>query len=116
MIVVGCDMPFVNRFLLEYEVQRMEEEFDAVVPVVPEGLEPFHAVYRREPCREAVKSALGEGKKKVTDWFPKVRLCKVAQNEVSRFDPLGLAFFNINSRSDLDEAERIAITLSGKAR
>ncbi len=114
VIVIGCDMPFVNRSLLEYEIQQMSENIDAVVPLIPEGLEPFHAVYRRENCRLAVRSTIEAGMKKAIDWFPKIRLYKVSQDEITRFDPLGLAFFNINDRTDLAEAERFASSLAGE--
>jgi len=49
--VVACDMPFVSRGLLAYQVECLNiEQKDLVSPRTVQGYDPVHAVYRRETC------------------------------------------------------------------
>jgi molybdopterin-guanine dinucleotide biosynthesis protein A len=66
VFVVACDLPFLDAALLASFVERLTEESgggvpDAVVPVDTEGYpKPTCGVYRREPLRDAVESALAD--------------------------------------------------------
>jgi molybdopterin-guanine dinucleotide biosynthesis protein A len=107
--VVACDMPFVHSDLLRLARDRLvEQELDAVIPETEEGLEPFHAVYRRGACLAAVKTALDAGKWRLISWLDDVKVATISPAEVKRYDPLQLAFFNVNSPEDLQRAERLA--------
>jgi molybdenum cofactor guanylyltransferase len=111
--VVACDLPFASPALLEDAAQLLvESNVDVVVPRSPSGLEPLHAVYRRETCLPVVKAALEAGQLKLIDWFPQVRLLERSAGEIAALDPSGLAFFNINTPQDLLQAERLAETLN----
>jgi molybdopterin-guanine dinucleotide biosynthesis protein A len=107
--VVACDMPFANPILLKYQYNLlMALGVDLVVPRGGNGLEPFHAVYRRQTCLPYVRSALEAGKRRVDAWFGEVKVRYLEAREIQRFDPDGLAFFNINSPEDLVTAEKMA--------
>jgi molybdenum cofactor guanylyltransferase len=111
--VVACDLPFANPALLEDAARLLvESDADGIVPRSPSGLEPLHAVYRREPCLPVVKAALEAGQLKLIDWFPQVRLLEQSAGEIAALDPGGLAFFNINAPQDLLQAERLAETMN----
>lgn len=45
-LVVGCDMPFLNRDLLRYLI-GIAPGFDAVIPRIDDMYEPLHAVYTK---------------------------------------------------------------------
>ena len=63
---VACDMPFASRSLFEYELDFIiKTEADVVIPTTPEGLEPLHAVYRRETCLPVIQAALQARKFKI---------------------------------------------------
>jgi molybdopterin-guanine dinucleotide biosynthesis protein A len=105
--VVACDMPFVNPGLLSAGRDLLvNSEADLVIPRTSQGLEPFHAVYRRRTCLPAVESALKAGKRRVDAWFPQVVVRYLTQEEIQRHDPQGWAFFNINTPADLEEAKQ----------
>jgi molybdopterin-guanine dinucleotide biosynthesis protein A len=107
--VVACDMPFVNAKLLAAEVEILIASGSAaVIPLTEDGTEPFHAVYRRESCLPAILTALEANKWRVDSWFSAVKLHFMAAEEIRRYDPHGIAFRNVNTPEELQEAERMA--------
>jgi molybdopterin-guanine dinucleotide biosynthesis protein A len=118
--VVACDMPFASAALLEAATRIMvQEEADVVIarelaagePVTKSaGYEPFHAVYRRETCVAAIRSAIEADKWKVIAWFPSVKVRELLPEEVARLDPSGVCFWNVNTPEEFAEAERLALS------
>ncbi len=107
--VVACDMPFANAALLAAAASLLEQETaDVVIAETSEGFEPLHAVYRRETCIPAIESAMEADQWRVIAWFPKVNIRKLTPVELKRFDPEGLAFWNLNTPEEFTEAERRA--------
>lgn len=107
--VVACDMPFVNPTLLRAERLLMEQEgVDVVIPRSAEGLEPQHAVYRRETCLPAVYQALSEGKQRMISWFDAVKVREMPMEEIRVYDPDGTAFINVNTPAEFQKAEELA--------
>jgi len=107
--VVACDMPFVSAALLAAERDLLADaSLDAVIPQTEGGTEPFHAVYRRETCLPAIQAAIQAEKWRVDAWFPKARLRFLTLEEVLRYDPDRLAFWNVNTPEDLLQAEQLA--------
>lgn len=107
--VVACDMPFVNPDLLVLGRDRLlEGGLDAVIPRTEHGMEPFHAVYRRDTCVQAVQSALQAGKWRLISWLDDIQVATIGLPEILRYDPHGLAFLNLNTPQDLQEVERLA--------
>lgn len=107
--VVACDMPFASLEIFALELGLLQEtSVDAVVPRFAGGTEPFHAVYRRESCLPFVRSALQAGKRRVDSWFSEVKIHYLEPEEMHPYDPEGLAFLNINTPEELQEAERMA--------
>ena len=107
--VVACDMPFASASLLEAAARLLvQEEADVVIARTNEGYEPFHAVYRRAACVPAIQSAIAADRWKVIAWFPSVKVRELTMGEVTRLDPSGLAFWNVNTPEEFAEAERLA--------
>lgn len=112
VIVIACDMPFVNSsLLLEAQNRLVQGGWDAVLPQSGEGLEPFHAVYRRDTCLPAVERALKRGERRMISWLPEVRWQVIPWEEVKVIDPRGLAFMNVNTPEELAIAEDLARTV-----
>ncbi len=105
VLVVACDMPFVERGLLEYMV-GMSSDADVIIPRREELYEPLQAVYARR-CLPAVESTLGAGEQRVMSFFREVRVLAVEGATLDRLDPDGLSFFNINTLEDLERAEAL---------
>jgi molybdopterin-guanine dinucleotide biosynthesis protein A len=108
--VVACDMPFASLELLTFASEiLLEGEDDVAIPESGEGMvEPFHAVYRRETCLPAVEQAIDSDQWKLISWFPQVKVRRITPPEISRLDPSGLAFSNVNTPEELLQAEQCA--------
>jgi molybdenum cofactor guanylyltransferase len=105
-LVVAADMPFLNEPLLRYMIERADG-YDFVLPRVDGLFEPLHAIYSRN-CIAPIKSILEQGKKVIIELFNYVKVRYIETEEVERFDPKHLSFFNINTREDLELAREIA--------
>jgi molybdopterin-guanine dinucleotide biosynthesis protein A len=102
-------MPFASAPLLVAAAGLLEQEgTDVVIAETADGLEPLHAVYRRAACLPAVESALKADQWRVIAWFPKVKVRKLSQDELDRYDPDHLAFWNLNTPEEFAAAERQA--------
>ena len=107
--VVACDMPFASVSLIEAASRLLiQEEADVVIPDSGGGLEPMHAVYRRETCVPAIEAAIEADKWKLISWFPDVKVRILQPDEVKTYDPSGLAFWNLNTPEEFAEAEQRA--------
>ena len=105
-LVVACDMPFLNQALLRYMVQ-ISASFDLVIPRLGHRMEPLHAVYSKG-CLAPIEGLLKQGNLTVTELFNLVRVRYVDAEEINRFDPKHLSFFNINTGADLVTARELA--------
>jgi molybdopterin-guanine dinucleotide biosynthesis protein A len=107
--VVACDMPFASATLLRAASRLLvEEEVDVVIPRSGEGYEPLHAVYRRETCLPAIETAIEADQWKVIAWFPQVKVRVLRLDEIVKYDPSGLAFWNVNTPEEFSKAETLA--------
>lgn len=105
-LIVAADMPFVNTALLGYMI-GICEGYDFVLPRVNGLYEPLHAVYSRN-CIRAIEEIFKQGKKVIIELFNYVKVRYVEAEEVDRFDPQHLSFFNINTREELERARKIS--------
>ncbi len=107
--VAACDMPFASASLLEAASRLLvEEEADVVIPKSDEGYEPIHAVYRRATCLPAIEASIDADQWKVIAWFPQVKVRVLTPDEIERYDPSGLAFWNVNTPEEFSKAKEIA--------
>ncbi len=107
--VVACDMPFINLDLLRAQIHLLlKENADVVIPRSPTGLEPLHAVYRRETCLPVIHAAIETGERKLIAWFPAVKVRVLEPQEVLPYDPEFRSFVNINYPEDFRRAEELA--------
>jgi molybdopterin-guanine dinucleotide biosynthesis protein A len=110
--VAACDLPFVSAPMMVAAAGYLfQDEADVVIARTAEGYEPLHAVYRRGTCLPAIEAALGAGQRRVISWFGQVRVRELAPDECARYDPDGLAFWNVNTPSEFSAAEQRASAL-----
>ena len=106
--VIACDMPFASAKLLAYQRDiLMTTSADAAIPHTPEGLEPFHAIYRKGTCLPLVQAALEAGQRRVDSWMAQAHIRYLTPAEITRHDPDGLAFLNTNTPAELAAAIRM---------
>jgi molybdenum cofactor guanylyltransferase len=103
-LVLACDMPFINRHLVNFMIDQMPG-FDVVVPVFGEEdfIEPFRGLYAKA-CLAAIEQAVQAGKRRAIAFHPDVRVRLISPEEVGRFDPEGRTFINVNTREDYQRA------------
>jgi molybdopterin-guanine dinucleotide biosynthesis protein A len=105
-LVTACDMPFVNRGLVDY-MGSLVQGFDVVIPRIGNLHEPLHAIYSRG-CLDAIEHLLAQGSFKIDSLLKRLNVCYVGEEDIERFDPARLSFFNINNSADLKRAEELS--------
>jgi molybdopterin-guanine dinucleotide biosynthesis protein A len=102
-------MPFASAPLLVAGASLLvQDQADVVIAESAEGFEPMQAVYRRETCIPAIEAAMDSDQWRVISWFPKVTVRRFTPEELTRYDPDGLAFSNVNTPEEFAGAERRA--------
>jgi molybdopterin-guanine dinucleotide biosynthesis protein A len=99
-------MPFLNESLLHYMIE-VSDGFDFVLPRVNNYYEPLHAVYSKN-CIGPIETIFNQGKKVIIELFNYVKIRYIEAEEIERYDPQHLSFFNINTKEDLETARKIA--------
>ncbi|PWT88016.1 MAG: molybdenum cofactor guanylyltransferase [Acidobacteria bacterium] len=97
---VACDMPFLNRELIEYLAGLAD--CDAVIPIWREKIEVLHAFYSFALLAQ-LKTCLKSGRFRITDALGEAHVRYIQEPEIRPLDPQGLSFRNINVPSDFEE-------------
>ncbi len=102
--IFAADMPNLNTGLIRY-MAGLKEKADIVIPKVPKGIEPLHAVYSRTAI-PVIKDMLAKRSLKILNLIEKMKIEYVEYQSIKYFgDPLRI-FSNINSLSDIDTVFR----------
>lgn len=104
-VVVACDMPFLNFDLLSYML-AISSGYDIVVPKIDDRVEPLHAVYSKN-CISPMESILKQGVLTIIEAYKMVKVRYVVAEEIDKYDPKHLSFFNINTESELKIAREL---------
>ena len=105
-LVIGCDMPFVNEYVVEFLFEVAERgNYDAVVPRWENGmLEPLHAVYKKEPTLTAIKDAIKQSDKRIFTSLSQLKNVNfVPVNKIREIDSDLKTFRNINTPEELEK-------------
>jgi molybdopterin-guanine dinucleotide biosynthesis protein A len=101
-LFLGVDLPSVTVELLA-ALADADGTSDAEVPVTDAGPEPLCALYRSS-CLRAIVARLAAGERKMTCFWPDVRVRTRGRDWIARFgDPTEL-FRNVNAPSDYEGA------------
>lgn len=96
--VIACDMPLVNKGLINF-MRSNARNYAAVVPR-PKGLnEPLFAIYSKD-CLEPIKRCLQKSRLKASGFLKDIKVKYIADYDITKFDPFGLSFFNMNTLND----------------
>ena len=102
--VCACDMPFLNRNVIEHMVS-LGKKCDVVVPHLDDGLHPLHAIYSKR-CLKWIEELIYSNDLKITNFFDKVKVREVSTAEIRSIDPTMNALLNINTPEDLEKATK----------
>jgi molybdopterin-guanine dinucleotide biosynthesis protein A len=104
LLVVACDMPWLNRSLLKYMIS-LRASADVIVPRWSKYPEPLHAAYSKA-CLDPVAERLEAQDLKLIAFYGRVRVRYLEREELAQFDPSGRSFANINTPDDLRQANK----------
>lgn len=104
-LVIASDMPFLNQALLKYMI-GLSAEFDLVIPRLGNFVEPLHAIYSRR-CLTPIEILIKQNNLSMLRLLPLVRTRYIEAEDIRRFDPQRLSFFNVNTKSDLVRARNL---------
>lgn len=97
--VVGCDMPFISRKLVDSLCQQ-PGEWDVALPWLDDRPEPLFAVYQRH-LLPLVEKALVRGDYKIDLFLRGLQLRKISRQQVLALCGGMKVFHNINFQQDL---------------
>jgi molybdopterin-guanine dinucleotide biosynthesis protein A len=100
-VLLGVDMPFVTPDVLRALVD-WSAGFDAAVPVLGERAEPLCAVYART-CLPAVQERLEAGDLRMTAFWDRVRVRRVAEGDLAAFGDPRRLLRNLNRPEDYED-------------
>lgn len=103
-LVVACDMPFISPELACLLVERAVDH-DAAVPRHGMYMEPLFSVYRKT-CIPAIEESLLSSRYKVVDFYQRVRVNYINEEEWRHLADPEEVFLNINTPHDLKEARQ----------
>ncbi|MCI0340555.1 MAG: NTP transferase domain-containing protein, partial [Planctomycetales bacterium] len=98
--VVGCDMPDLDRDFVLFLVARAGRSA-AVVPDGPGGLEPLHAVYRRDAAA-GLRVALAGGLSALRDAVATLRPDRVTARDYAHLPGAAASLRNLNTTEEIE--------------
>ncbi len=103
VLVIACDMPFLEAPLLE-RLAELAGSADAAWVRTPEGAEPLVACYRRE-VRHRVREAIDAGRLKLANLSAVLDVAELAGPELARFGDVGRLLMNVNTPDDYERIQ-----------
>lgn len=92
---VACDMPFINRQLVNYMVD-IKDNHAAVVPSIANEVEPLHAIYSQS-CLKPIRNLIDSKRYQVRLFYDQISVRYVKEDEIMKFASPSKAFLNINT-------------------
>jgi molybdopterin-guanine dinucleotide biosynthesis protein A len=101
VMVVGCDMPFLDPAVLDWFVQTASSangagDADLVILKHEAGVEPLHAVYRKS-CLPVIEATIQSGERCAYAFYDQIRVHYVTPAEIAGLDPDLVSFLNVNT-------------------
>ena len=104
VFAVACDMPFLDPGTIRH-FTGLKGEGDVIMAKLRNGFQPMHALYHRNclPIMEQLIQAQDFKIHRLAE-HPELRVHIVTPEELSRVDPAGRSFYNVNTPADLAAA------------
>jgi molybdopterin-guanine dinucleotide biosynthesis protein A len=98
VFVAPCDLPFASAEVLGYML-AIREDHDVVVPMRSGCPEPLYALYSKN-CLDPVRELLESGNFRIFDFYPRVRVRRVSEEEWAPLAGSDRAFLNVNTMEE----------------
>lgn len=108
IFVAACDMPFIDRDVVELIVSR-GVGFQVALPLVSGKGDPLHALYSKDCFERMLAFMKKEGKSlnRFIEGLPDDQVRYVSEDEIREVDPEALSLFNMNTPEDLEKARKL---------
>ena len=113
--LIAADLPFASPALLAHLIKTLlASNAQAAIPSTERGLEPIHAVYRRDTSLPLVKRAIDQNLWRMNSWFDQAEILILTPEETQKVTASKYTFLNLNTPEDLQKAEKLALDLDLK--
>jgi molybdopterin-guanine dinucleotide biosynthesis protein A len=110
--LIAADMPFASPQLIHQLADLiLTTDYDGIIPSTQNGIEPMHAVYRRETCLPPVKDALEAGLWRLISWHEQANILIIDPEETRLMTGNDYTFLNLNTPEEFKAAEELARSL-----
>ncbi|TFG50113.1 MAG: molybdenum cofactor guanylyltransferase [Anaerolineales bacterium] len=107
--IIAADLPFADPTLIKTMSALIQDtQADAIIPSTTQGLEPMHAIYRREICLPLVQKAIDQNLWRLNAWHQDAKIQILDPEETRRISGSPFTFLNVNTPEDFQHAEEIA--------
>lgn len=110
IIAVACDMPFVEREVLQrIRAEAARQDADVVAPESGgrRGIEPLCAFYSNA-CGPAIEKTMARADLRMIGFHDEMRVVRIPYAEVQAIGDPGVLFMNVNTPEELEAARAIA--------
>lgn len=102
----ACDMPFMQKKLIETLICAVKPQIDVVIPETSAGVEPLCAIYSKRLVAR-IENQLEKHEYKIQKMFNKVFVKKISEKDIRATDPELISFLNINTPDLFQKAKEI---------
>jgi len=102
VFVTACDMPFINTMLIKYIIDKLEKEYDAVIPIFDDKPQPLLGIYSKRIAKR-MEQSIKNGERSLRRFLQGINVLYINEDEVREIDPEGRSFININTMEDFQK-------------
>ena len=104
---LACDMPFIEKKLIKsLQVFTKDKDYDVIVPINSNRLEPLHAIYSKN-CINPIKKQIDTNNLKIIDFYPQVKVKRV---EIDKYiQPKNANENPLTNLNTIEEYKRVEI-------
>ena len=104
---IACDMPYVNKYYIEYMIKRIKENpygHDAIITRTADWIEPLNAFYSRNLI-PYIEDNIMKNKVKIKELLDRSDVLYIDEHIARSFSPDWGMFINLNTQKDLKGLE-----------
>ena len=102
----ACDIPFIHPGIVAEVISAIAPGIQAVVPKYRGFWEPLCAAYSKS-CLQPIQDSLAQKDYKILSIFEHLNVKEIEEAVLTKHDPEGYTFFNINCLADYQRAKEI---------
>ncbi|SCZ09170.1 molybdenum cofactor guanylyltransferase [Alkaliphilus peptidifermentans] len=106
VFAVACDMPLLNKSIIKYMIDVLSNEEDVLIPYLEGHYQPLHAIYGKK-CLRPIEEMLSKEEYKIINFFNEVKVEKVDESAIKKFDIDLQSFININTFEEYVKIKRM---------